>query len=54
MEKTTVEETPNEVANKIIDNYFEGKSIGFIKATLESIDNVLDIICKIPISVKEM
>lgn len=47
------EETPNEIANKIIEEYFEGKSFGFVKSVISMIDNHLDIICVIPIVSKE-
>ncbi|MBF6659367.1 hypothetical protein HUE46_01540 [Flavobacterium columnare] len=30
-------ENPNEIANKILNQYFEGKSFGFVKETCESI-----------------
>ena len=43
-------ENPNEVANKILNEYLEGKSFGFIKEVINYIDLQLDIICKTPIS----
>lgn len=36
------EETPNEVANKILNEYLEGKSFGFIKQVCSNILSVLD------------
>jgi len=42
------EVSPNEVANKILNEYLEGKSFEFIKAVLYSIDVRLDIICILP------
>lgn len=35
-------ESPNEIANKILNEYLEGKSFGFIKETCESILSVFD------------
>lgn len=42
-------ENPNEVANKILNEYLEGKSYGFIKSVLNFIDVQLDIICTLPV-----
>lgn len=41
-------ENPNEVANKILNEYLEGKSFGFIKSVLHYIDTQLEIICVLP------
>jgi len=37
-----VEENPNETAYKILNEYFEGKSFGFIKSVCESLLSVVD------------
>ncbi len=42
------DENPNEVANKILNEYLEGKSFGFIKSVLYYIDTQLEIICTVP------
>jgi len=47
--KNEEKENPNDVANKIIDEYFEGKSFGFIKSVLYYIDTQLELICIVPI-----
>jgi hypothetical protein len=36
------EETPNEIANKILNEHLEGKTFGFIKLVCESILSVID------------
>lgn len=41
-------ENPNEIANKILNEYLEGKSFGFIKSVLHFIDTQLEIICVVP------
>ena len=46
-------ENPNEIANKILNEYLEGKSFGFIKSVLNHIDLQLDIICIVPVSLKD-
>jgi hypothetical protein len=35
-------ENPNEIANKILNEYLEGKSFGFIKSVCESLLSVVD------------
>lgn len=44
----TENENPNEIANKILNEYLEGKSFGFIKSVLNYIDLQLDTICIVP------
>lgn len=46
--ETHKEENPNEIANKILNEYLEGKSFGFIKSVLYYIDTQLEIICTVP------
>ena len=46
-------ENPNEIANKILNEYLEGKSFGFIKSVLNYIDLQLDIICVVPIATEK-
>ncbi len=41
-------QNPNEIANKILNEYLEGKSFGFIKSVLHYIDMQLDSICIVP------
>ena len=36
------QENPNEIANKILNEYLEGKSFGFIKEVCESVLSVFD------------
>ena len=55
MKEETAEEkqNPNDIANKILNEYLEGKSYRFIKSVLNFIDIQLDTICTLPI-VSEM
>ena len=48
MKNVEKDKNPNEVANEILKQHLEGKSFGFIKEVLKSIDVRLDIICKAP------
>ena len=52
--ETHKEENPNEIANKILNEYLEGKSFGFIKSVLKYIDGQLDIICIVPNATEKM
>jgi hypothetical protein len=40
--ETHKEENPNEIANKILNEYLEGKSFGFIKEVCNNILSVFD------------
>lgn len=44
------QENPNEIANKILKEYLEGKSFGFVKSVLNFINIQLEIICTVPTS----
>jgi hypothetical protein len=48
MKNEEKDENPNEIANKILNEYLEGKSYGFVKNVIEIIDRNLDIICTVP------
>jgi hypothetical protein len=37
-----MKENPNEIANKILNEYLEGKSFGFIKSVCDSLLSVVD------------
>ncbi|MDD5152087.1 MAG: hypothetical protein PHC28_16675 [Flavobacterium sp.] len=44
----TTSENANEIANKILSEYLEGKSFKFVKSVLYFIEMQLEIICIVP------